>query len=1119
MSSWVAHIVQLNNALDSIQRCRLPGSPEEGKQHHIKTAKRLLRSCPLNFLLDEPHDIKVSLPASVDCRKVIIDALTALKSLQIVADDDLSSLWTFDDNVWARALCWLLSLYPIYSLSNALDVFDAMQKPEVETFIGVLDSVTRLSPTDAREALLCNDHHALHLLFALWVRWPISMQNLGMNVYGSISCQNLMYNAWTCFPAVHTEEMFVAPILHMLSDRPKRLSRLCATHLSIRTSAGDIGRAGVVNQVTLRKILTAHCDMGVHGLSGSYIAALVNSLDENLNSASDSHEIWLCVLHALAETCSRSDYAVVFASKYGLLPLLIRVRRLCDDCSKRPVDLSRSNPEVDTTGMVLTLLGDSLLHRRAVKGFRKARSQSATRMPDGPLRVDEQAVVTLGERRYAQLLRADQKWRAVAVCSNPKCPNAHGTPVRSCPCGEFLYCSTHCQRRHWSIGDHRVACEQHVARPDYYTVIPMRAKDAHFLAVIARAYVEENFGTILSRVRGPPSVYEHVRVDLSLTNLREALLDVSTGAKMATLPNPCPYPTFLVHVERMQGDAPQTRVVRLTPRTAPRRVAKEGFRPLMSILYGEFACISYIRTLEFSLDVINRMVRGLSSISPSEEALHLKMVQRILRSRPLHIVLASPPDIPFEAYARTVAGKTMLSADALHTIVAMWLRWPELVSTHKLVPDAVAWSPCVLRAAWQVFDPQVANDLIGTQILRLAGGSVKSVFRACGAHLRALSSTGALVRHGGELGWHAVFISTILHHYDFNPQTIPSSFIASVVTVLSDILAAAPEEHDNWVQILTLLFRLCTCSDHATMLAIKHGIFPLVVRVRSICSHCSTGTPPSGEGFPYTGGTTGTLTSFIRDSFWSRRAVMDFHLAQVKYAMCMPATRLRADEQTVLNIAKSRYELLMQAEKEWPSVAKCCNPQCPSTGVTTLRSCPCGEALYCSKDCQRAHWDTKEHRFSCEEHFATLLAESTSRVVKAKDVHFLVVIARAFVEANYRRILAALDRPPSASDVVFVGLPLFHDPEASEDFQIKLAPTGLAPDLCPYPSVVVQVAYQQTDGMHKCMIFLVPSMAPWRYSVDEFRPLTSTFYGECLTVASYDARLKDPYQIRRRVGS
>ncbi|KAL1703058.1 hypothetical protein EV121DRAFT_164953, partial [Schizophyllum commune] len=399
MLFWAAHIVQLNNALDSIQRCSLPDAPKEGKQHHVKTVNRLLKSCPLNFLLDEPHDIQASLPASVDCRKVIIDALTALKSLQIVADDGLSSLWTFEDNVWARALRWLLSLYPIHSLSNALDVFDAMQKPEVETFIGVLDSVTRLSPTEAREALLCNDHHALHLLLVLWVRWPIRMQNLGMNVYGSISCQNLMYNAWTCFPMEVTEEIFVRPILHMLSDRPKRLSRLCAAHLSIRTSAGDIGRAGVVNQVNLVKILTAHCDMGVHGLSGSYIAALVNSLDENLNSASDSHEIWLCVLHALAETCSRSDYAVVFASKYGLLPLLIRVRRLCDDCSKRPVDLSRSNPEVDTTSMVLTLLGDSLLHRRAVKGFREARSQPATRMPDGPLRVDEQAVVTLGERR------------------------------------------------------------------------------------------------------------------------------------------------------------------------------------------------------------------------------------------------------------------------------------------------------------------------------------------------------------------------------------------------------------------------------------------------------------------------------------------------------------------------------------------------------------------------------------------------------------------------------------------------------------------------------------------------------------------------------------------------
>ena len=61
----------------------------------------------------------------------------------------------------------------------------------------------------------------------------------------------------------------------------------------------------------------------------------------------------------------------------------------------------------------------------------------------------------------------------------------------------------------------------------------MRAKDAHFLAVIARAYVEENYVTILARVHGPPSVYEHVRVDLSLTNLRETLLDVFTGAILA----------------------------------------------------------------------------------------------------------------------------------------------------------------------------------------------------------------------------------------------------------------------------------------------------------------------------------------------------------------------------------------------------------------------------------------------------------------------------------------------------------------------------------------------------------------------------------------------------------
>ncbi|KAI5891895.1 uncharacterized protein SCHCODRAFT_01095313 [Schizophyllum commune H4-8] len=396
MPSWAADIAQLNHALDSIQRSRLPGALKGNKQHHVKTANKLLASRPLHFLLEEPYDIHIFLPASVDSRQGIIDALTALKSLQNVADDGLSSLWTFDDSMWARSLRWFLSLYPIYSLSNALDVFDAMEKSAVETFIGVLDSVTRLSPSEAREALLNDDRHALHLLFALWVRWPIRIQSLGMNVYGSISCQDVMYDAWTCFPMEVTEEIFVRPILHMLGDRPKRLSRLCATHLNIRTSAGSIGRAGLVNQVNLMKSMTLLCDSGAHGLSGSYIAALINSLDDDLSISPDTHELWTCVLQTLTEMCFRSDYAVAFASKYGLFALLVRVRRLCHPLLANP---SQSNPEVSITCMVLTLLGDGLFHRRAVKGFREAQSRYATRMPDGPLRVDEQAVVTLGERR------------------------------------------------------------------------------------------------------------------------------------------------------------------------------------------------------------------------------------------------------------------------------------------------------------------------------------------------------------------------------------------------------------------------------------------------------------------------------------------------------------------------------------------------------------------------------------------------------------------------------------------------------------------------------------------------------------------------------------------------
>ncbi|KAL1689728.1 hypothetical protein GGG16DRAFT_114718 [Schizophyllum commune] len=587
-----------------------------------------------------------------------------------------------------------------------------------------------------------------------------------------------------------------------------------------------------------------------------------------------------------------------------------------------------------------------------------------------------------------------------------------------------------------------------------------------------------------------------------------------------------------------------------------------------------------LQTLFGAVSALARSQDEGPTMSALDEAMHIKAAKRALRARPLDIVLAAPPGIPFEVYVHTTAGKELCVAlialkflhfsipakldrqkwpfdnsiwphllrwadyllpsgyipniqlrnehrqhvlfristvigitecitslpkeqvrscllsgknDVLHTLVTLWVRWTDLVPALNMGPREVMWSACLLGSVWDSFEGQPAEDVLRAQILHVAGGSARDVFRAGAAYLLALSGAGAVARERDEIGEQATFVAAMLRPYDHGPETLPSSFIATLITILDDNLTAVPESHNLWVQIFIILCTMCGDSDHATMLCVKHGIFPLLVRIRSICTHCSSGVVPLRSKQVETGGATGIMLTYIRNTFWSRRAVADFHKALEKYAARTSAIPLREDERAVLELADSHYALLVQAGEQWSSIAKCCNPMCVAPGATDLRSCPCGEVLYCSTDCQRAHWDIEEHRYLCEVHVATR-AGSTSPIVKSKDVYFLVVIARAFVEANYQQILARLDRKPSGNDIIFVGLPLLHDPTIPEVFTATTFEDSFRPDICPHPSISVQVSYQQTNGVRARLVSLVPRCAPWRYGRDEFATLTCTFY-------------------------
>ncbi|KAI4519846.1 hypothetical protein K525DRAFT_286754 [Schizophyllum commune Loenen D] len=93
-----------------------------------------------------------------------------------------------------------------------------------------------------------------------------------------------------------------------------------------------------------------------------------------------------------------------------------------------------------------------------------------------------------------------------------------------------------------------------------------------------------------------------------------------------------------------------------------------------------------------------------------------------------------------------------------------------------------------------------------------------------------------------------------------------------------------------------------------------------------------------------------------------------------------------------------RYKLIEGWEKEWPDLQTCRRRDCPNPESTDLRACPCGEVLFCSKECQRANWTDGHHSTVCWDD------KDTAGSLSAKKLSFLVSIARMYLEQNQSEI-------------------------------------------------------------------------------------------------------------------
>ncbi|KAL1686898.1 hypothetical protein GGG16DRAFT_128382 [Schizophyllum commune] len=522
-----------------------------------------------------------------------------------------------------------------------------------------------------------------------------------------------------------------------------------------------------------------------------------------------------------------------------------------------------------------------------------------------------------------------------------------------------------------------------------------------------------------------------------------------------------------------------------------------------------------IRELYSALRGIRQCWDTSSTELVQEGVQHLRLAQKHLRTRPLEIVLQSPPkDVPLDVYIASPSGKTMISAlitiphlrqivvigkgaysrmwpfdesiwtfllrwadyllplegdcaldslmkirdfddtdklfstvlglfeciasipksvarkhftgdsnRALHTITCLWVHWPKIVKTLHITVATVINFPIFFADFWQIFEPDTARDL--------------------------------------------------LHGYTFGPRTLSHSFVSTLVTILDDTLRHSPVHHGAVEQIVSLLFTFSMQSDHALILAMKYGLIPLIVHLRQSSPHRSSlHSALEGDPQPLDGMTNAFLELFGR-ILCCPRGVRVFHEAGEKYAPRLSDISLGEDEKALLDLAEKRHELLVRAESEWSSVAKCCY---------ALRRCTA-----------RVPASARIGNFTegNAKRIGIRLQVQTLDVMRAKDVYFLVAIARAYVEENYRDILSRAAGYTITCTSLSVHLRL--DASGVQCTRVSLG-GGLWSDDCWHPTINLSLSHEQSDGVHDRMLMLTPRAAASARLANDAGLLTEAFY-------------------------
>ncbi|KAI5892511.1 uncharacterized protein SCHCODRAFT_02578868 [Schizophyllum commune H4-8] len=273
--------------------------------------------------------------------------------------------------------------------------------------------------------------------------------------------------------------------------------------------------------------------------------------------------------------------------------------------------------------------------------------------------------------------------------------------------------------------------------------------------------------------------------------------------------------------------------------------------------------------------------------------------------------------------------------------------------------------------------PQVASE-----ILRPVWGDPRQVYHVAAKHIAMLLERNIDDETAVHLDAQLVFIRIMALYPDLQPGPFPRRIIGALVTVMREHHAKDWMKEDGLSKVAYgVLADLCALDARTTVRALRKGVFDVLVCIRQNNPGCDIAD----------------LLHCIKASLVFRRAIRTFE----QDILHLPTTpSLPLELRQVISLARDRQWARKLADRVWQRVAKCCNAQSTSPADAPLRACPCAEALYCSRSCQRYHWLEGGHRAACPR-----ADNGTGASMSARDVHFISQLVSQYIEEEFSGIV------------------------------------------------------------------------------------------------------------------